>query len=480
MNIHLSADDSKYFDQNRHVFVVSDFEQVNDTDYISVLFEPTFRLITTAPNQLKSNGYQHNADDLITMLGIEGAALFTGGNNDNANDAQQEIPDTVDKIQRRVDASEDKHFWRLNGVNGVSRRPIAMGHPYHINNLSTMHASKGMAGDTINAEHEQCHHCQTLMTQHSVHNNDCCFYQAMIGRVMGPMPRVKVKAWRERQQCCLINQRHAAYVVSLLNTQDPTGVMCLVVWSLWFANFSRSNWKRRASREITTWLTMPVIILGLHFEDELGNYFEQGYAWHNRRGPFYSRSGLWRMEIHDYFYDFQIAWWNAAVDDPKVCMPNTMSYLENNFVGEERKTRRKQVLRGLKMDRKEIMKMTKIYLLKPPIVLLVLSNRKHGAPFLQAILSIPRDNLGRVPDNVALVNDPGNKWDHYIHTNANEQPPDKKRCYELLTQREKNVEDLILFWRQFCLNWPILTADLQRLRKFYGAPSTGKICEFPC
>ena len=83
---------------------------------------------------------------------------------------------------------------------------------------------------------------------------------------------------------------------------------------------------------------MPEIILGLHFEVELGNYFEQGYAFHNPKGPFHSQSGFWMMEIHDYFYGLQIVWWNAGVDDPKVCMPKTMAYLEDNFEGEERET----------------------------------------------------------------------------------------------------------------------------------------------
>ena len=66
---------------------------------------------------------------------------------------------------------------------------------------------------------------------------------------------------------------------------------------------------------------MPAIILALHLKAELGNYFKQGYACHNCKGPFHSRSGFRMIEIHDYFYNFQIAWWNAAVNDPKVCMP---------------------------------------------------------------------------------------------------------------------------------------------------------------
>jgi hypothetical protein len=51
-----------------------------------------------------------------------------------------------------------------------------------------------------------------------------------------------------------------------------------VAWALTFANESRSYWKILVGREIATWLSMPPIILGLHFESELGLYFEEAYA----------------------------------------------------------------------------------------------------------------------------------------------------------------------------------------------------------
>ena len=92
VNFHYSADDSKHFDRNRHVFIVSDIEKVNPgTEYLSVSFEPTFPLVTTSPNQVKSDGHKKKANDRVDMLGLPGAALLTGGCNDNTNDAQSEI-----------------------------------------------------------------------------------------------------------------------------------------------------------------------------------------------------------------------------------------------------------------------------------------------------------------------------------------------------------------------------------------------------
>ena len=55
---YLSSDDSKHFKNNRHVLFISDMEEHNPlSDYISVPFDPTFRLVTTSPNEIKSDAY---------------------------------------------------------------------------------------------------------------------------------------------------------------------------------------------------------------------------------------------------------------------------------------------------------------------------------------------------------------------------------------------------------------------------------------
>ena len=211
---------------------MSDFEEKTDTEYVSVPFEPTFRLVSVAPNPVKSQAFQRNTDALIELLGVEGAALLNGGTNDNANDVQREISDTIKAIQTQVEESPHENIRGLNYTNGVRRRPICNGDPYHIDNLGVMHASKGMAGDTVNAEHEQIHHRQTLMTMHSLHSDDRDFSQAMMDRVMAGCRRVKLKARRERQQRWLVNQRVARWAVSLLDVSNPQGLMCLVAWGL--------------------------------------------------------------------------------------------------------------------------------------------------------------------------------------------------------------------------------------------------------
>ena len=465
--VYISADDSKHFKRNQHVHNVTDFD-VDDENlsYLPVPFQPNYRLVSSAPNEVKADNYLKNANDLIDLLGVEGAAYVGGGVNDNAADAIRELHNTFDEIMRRCEGHPDPKVQELVCVNGVRRRTVVMGDPYHWANLGVMYASKGMSGDTVNAEHEQCHHRQLLMSMHSLHSDDSAYSQKMMDRVMeGTETFVRIKTWRERQQRWLVNQRYALYIVSLLGTLTNERVVCLVAWALFFANFSRSDWKRRVGKEIATWLSMPAIVLGLHFEAELGNYFEQSYSWHNRKGPFHKRSGFRMMEMYDYYWDLEIPWWNHAVDDPLDCMPNTMEYLAKHFVGEELERRRTLIERGLKAGREEVIKMTKRYLLKPPLTLLMLTNRKSGPSFVRAVLSVLHEYKTRVPDDVCLINDVGDSWGRYVYEEPSERPNDERQWYDLLTSSDDTVNDLLHFWRQFCLNWPVVTEDLQTLSR---------------
>ena len=46
----------------------------------------------------------------------------------------------------------------------------------------------------------------------------------------------------------------------------------------------------------------------------------------------------------------------------------------------------------------------------------------------------------------------------------------KKRYYDILHRKASNV---VRFWQQFCLNWPVVTKDLQRLSKVTEVHNTG-------
>ena len=86
--VYISADDSKHFKHNRHVLLLSNFEEDNpELDYISVPCQPNFWLVTTSPNEVKTYAYLKNADDIIDMIELDGAAQVGGGTNDNEGEA---------------------------------------------------------------------------------------------------------------------------------------------------------------------------------------------------------------------------------------------------------------------------------------------------------------------------------------------------------------------------------------------------------
>ena len=239
-----SSDDSKHFKLNRHVLIISTFDGGNELyGWCSLLTDPTFCHVCLLPSMVKSSNAQKNADEIIQLLGLENASYYLGGCNDNASDAQNEILMTHTIIMKALKDSDDDNLNDLIYTNGVRRRPIVFGAPFHWANLAVMNASKCMAGDTINGEHEQIHHRQCLMSMHSMHSDDPSYSQALMDRVMGGKPKVKVSTYKERQQRWLVNQRYTCLVLVMLACSTSFGVACLIAWALYFANKSQSSWK---------------------------------------------------------------------------------------------------------------------------------------------------------------------------------------------------------------------------------------------
>ena len=65
--------------------------------------------------------------------------------------------------------------------NGVKRRPIAFGDPFHVANLCVTWASVYAFGDTEKADHSQVHHRQVLQSIHTLHSSDNNYSQAKNG-----------------------------------------------------------------------------------------------------------------------------------------------------------------------------------------------------------------------------------------------------------------------------------------------------------
>ena len=124
-----------------------------------------------------------------------------------------------------VSHNPDPIIEQLTIINGVVRRPVVTGDGFHIGNLAIMHASMGFADNTENAEHEQIHHRQVLMSLHSLHSDDPGYAQSIMDQAMTDKKRVVLQTWKERQQRWLVNQRFARQAVTMLRYCTGSGLL---------------------------------------------------------------------------------------------------------------------------------------------------------------------------------------------------------------------------------------------------------------
>ena len=319
-------------------------------------------------------------------------------------------------------------------------------------------------GDTEKADHSQVHHRQLLQSIHSLHYLDKAYSQAVMDECMKDAPeQVRVTSKRERVQRWLVNQRNAKSTLEMLQKSTTDGTPSLVAWGLHFANTSRSGWKKRVGKEVAIWASMDSIRLGLHFEAEIGNYFEEIYAWHNRSGPVNKRSGFRMMEVFDLYFGYEVPWWNSVNRDPQAKLPQTMQFLRDNFEGDDYQFRKSQIERGLKKGQEEMMKMTTRYLLQAPIIFLLMTHSKYGPPFARAVLSVLHMNPLDDDDADILIHEPdSDNWGRYKYSDLSECPVEERKWYDLLINHS---DDVVHWWRQFGLNRECVKSDLQKLSR---------------
>ena len=117
---------------------------------------------------------------------------------------------------------------------------------------------------------------------------------------------VRLTMKRARVQRWLVNQRNARKTLEMMQTLTADGTPDIMAWALHYANKSRSPWKQTVGQEDATWSCMESITLGLFLELEIGLYFEEIYAWHNRPGPINKRPGFLMLEIFQLYLGFEV------------------------------------------------------------------------------------------------------------------------------------------------------------------------------
>ena len=224
----------------------------------------------------------------------------------------------------------------------------------------------------------------------------------------------------------------------------------MVAWGLHFANTSRSGWKKSVGKKIAIWANIDSIRLGLHFEAEIGNYFEEIYAWYKRSGPINKRSGFRMMEVFDLYFGYKIPWWNSVNRNPQSKLPDTMQFLRDNFEGDDYQFWKSEIERGLKKGQEEMMEMTTHYLLQAPIMFLLMMNSKYGPPFARAVFSVLHKNPLDDDDTDILIHDQdSDNWGGYKYSELSECPVEERKWYDLLINHS---DDVVHWWRQLGLN----------------------------
>ena len=124
---------------------------------------------------------------------------------------------------------------------------------------------------------------------------------------------IPVKVCRERVQRWLANQRNARWVIDALKVLLPDGTPAFVEWARRMIKRSATDVPRDASTDVTEMLLMPEIIAALHFEMEMGNYFEATSAWHGMPGSDETRPGFRCMELPWLWLELIAPWWESTL-----------------------------------------------------------------------------------------------------------------------------------------------------------------------
>ena len=86
---------------------------------------------------------------------------------------------------------------------------------------------------------------------------------------------------------------------------------------------------------------------------------------------------------------------------------------------------------------------------------------------MRAVLSILFEHAERVTP-VTLIHDVDNRnWDTFKYTSSAGRPAEEVDWYDLLSKSDKAIDDLIDWWQQLCLNWPVLKKISSELQQGY-------------
>ena len=140
-------------------------------------------------------------------------------------------------------------------------------------------------------------------------------------------------------------------------------------------------------------IAMPTIRTALHFEAELGVYFAVVMSWNCRKGPLSDRAGFRMLEVHEFFFRFELPFWKKALTSPEISFPKTFASLDDIKDEALRQKKREQIETGIRAGYNELVKMSTHYF-SPSNIFLILLLGKEGPCFCRALARLLQDKFG--------------------------------------------------------------------------------------
>jgi hypothetical protein len=272
-----------------------------------------------------------NVDKLIDYLPLTTLAHYDGGNvTDNANSEINESRKTFNGTIKHLEVSAINQEERilLTTWFGVPRRSIELGDPFHIDNLIVTLASTAAFGETDRNNHRQTHHRQLIQSIHDIDKKAKQLSQKVMDQVLEDTGRmIRVHTTRERQQRLLVNSCSCEWTLNAMATMTVDKEPALLVWAHMMSQHHTGNW-RLAAKDVIEMLSIPNIMVGVHFEANLGHYFEVTMQWHAYPGELSTQPGFRVMEVHQLYFDFIAPFLEEARLNPSKQLKRTYKYLE--------------------------------------------------------------------------------------------------------------------------------------------------------
>ena len=173
-----------------------------------------------------------------------------------------------------------------------------------------------MSRGNDSTQHEQVHHRQAIQCLADLKKHEPLFQDHMDIVLQDIDKSLTVKAVRERQQICSI--------LEMMEIKTSDNIPSLIAWAKHIEQYSTPT-PSNIANHLASLLMKPEILLGLHFESELGEYFEITTSWHSQPGETNTRNNFRMLELHTFWFEFIIPWWKRALTKPKEALKKRLN-----------------------------------------------------------------------------------------------------------------------------------------------------------